>query len=88
MEARSRWVDYSRARDAMLVHTSTNHAPWYLVDANVKRHARLNVIAHLLSLIPYKDLTPDPLKLPPRQKAGDYQHPDITHFDIVPTRYP
>jgi polyphosphate kinase 2 len=88
LEARSRWVDYSRARDAMLVHTSTAHAPWYLVDANVKRHARLNVISHLLSLIPYKDLTPDPLKLPPRQKAGDYQHPDISQFEIVPARYP
>ena len=88
LEARSRWVDYSRARDAMLVHTSTAHTPWYLVDANVKRHARLNVISHLLSLIPYKDLTPDPLKLPPRQKAGDYQHPDISKFEIVSARYP
>jgi hypothetical protein len=88
LEARSRWVDYSRARDAMLIHTSTVHAPWYLVDANVKRHARLNVISHLLSLIPYEDLTPDTLKLPPRQKAGDYQHPDISQFEIVPARYP
>ena len=88
LEARSRWVDYSRARDAMLVHTNTAHAPWYLVDANVKRHARLNVISHLLSLIPYEDLTPDPLELPPRQKAGDYQHPDISQFEIVPARFP
>ena len=72
----------------MLVHTSTAHAPWYLVDANVKRHARLNVISHMLSVIPYEDLTPDPLKLPPRQKAGDYQHPDISQFEIVPARYP
>jgi polyphosphate kinase 2 len=88
LEARTRWVDYSRARDAMLVHTSTPHAPWYIVDANVKRHARLNVISHLLSLIPYDDLTPEPLELPPRQKAGDYQHPEITQFEIVPARYP
>ena len=88
LEARSRWVDYSRARDAMLIHTSTPHAPLYLVDANVKRHARLNIISHLLSLIPYEDLTPDTLKLPPRQKAGDYQHPDISQFEIVPARYP
>jgi polyphosphate kinase 2 len=88
LEARTRWVDYSRARDAMLVHTSTPHAPWYIVDANVKRHARLNVISHLLSLIHYEDLTPKPLKLPPRQKAGDYQHPDISQFEIVPARYP
>jgi len=88
LEARSRWVDYSRARDAMLIHTSSAHAPWYLVDANVKRHARLNVIAHLLSLIPYQDLTPGALELPPRQKAGGYQHPDISQFKIVPARYP
>ncbi len=87
LEARSRWVDYSRARDAMLIHTSSAHAPWYVVDANVKRHARLNIISHLLSLIPYEDLTPAPLKLPPRQKAGDYQHPDISQFKIVPARY-
>ena len=88
LEARSRWVDYSRARDAMLVHTNTAYAPWYLVDANVKRNARLNVIAHLLSMVPYEDLTPDPLKLPPRQKAGDYKHPDISQFEILPARYP
>ena len=49
LEARSRWVDYSRARDAMLAETSSAHAPWYIVDANVKRHARLNIISHLLS---------------------------------------
>ena len=88
LEARSRWVDYSRARDAMLIHTSTDHAPWYIVDANVKRQARLNVIAHLLNLIPYEDLTPEPLELPPRQEAGDYQHPDISQFKIIPARYP
>ena len=68
--ARSQWVDYSKARDAMLMHTSTAHAPWYIVDANVKRHARLNIISHLISKIPYEDLTPEPLELPPRQEAG------------------
>jgi polyphosphate kinase 2 len=88
LEARSRWVDYSKARDAMLVHTSTDHAPWYIVDANVKRHARLNVISHLLSQIHYEDLTPKPLKLPPRQKAGDYQHPELSALNIIPAKYP
>ena len=63
-------------------------APWYIVDANIKRRARLNVIFHLLSLIPYEDLTPEQLELPPRQEAGDYQHPDISLFHIVPARYP
>jgi len=88
LEARSRWVDYSRARDAQLIQTDTEHAPWYIVDANVKRNARLNIIAHLLSLIPYDDLTPKPLELPPRQEAGDYQHPDIAQFKIIPAQYP
>jgi polyphosphate kinase 2 len=88
LEARARWVEYSRARDFMLKHTSTPHAPWYIVDANIKRHARLNVIAHLLDQIPYKDLTPKKLKLPPRQKAGDYVHPDFSGFNFVPNIYP
>ncbi len=88
LEARSRWVDYSRARDAMLMQTSTVHAPWYLVDANVKRHARLNIISHLLSTVPYEDLTPVHLELPPRQPAGDYKAPDFSEYNFVPTIYP
>ena len=88
LEARSRWVDYSKARDAILEHTSTDHAPWYVVDANIKRHARLNVISHLLSQIHYDDLTPEELELPPRQEAGDYQHPEISDFNFVPAKYP
>jgi polyphosphate kinase 2 len=88
LEARSRWVDYSKARDAMLAHTSTDHAPWYIVDANIKRHARLNVISHLLSQIHYEDLTPKPLKLPSRQKAGDYQHPELSALNVIPAKYP
>jgi polyphosphate kinase 2 len=88
LTARSKWVDYSKARDAMLLHTNTDHAPWYVVDANIKRHARLNVISHLLSQVHYEDLTPKALKLPPRQKAGDYQHPDFSEFKFVPAKYP
>ncbi len=88
LAARSRWVDYSKARDAMLMQTSTVHAPWYLVDANIKRHARLNVITHLLSMIPYEDLTPEPLELPPRQDTGDYKAPDLSAYDWVPAVYP
>ena len=88
LKARSKWVDYSRARDAMLAHTSTGIAPWWIVDGNIKRHARLNTITHLLSQIPYKDLTPKQLKLPRRQKAGDYQPPDYSGFNFVPTVWP
>jgi polyphosphate kinase 2 len=88
LESRARWVDYSRARDAMLFHTSSAHAPWYLVDANVKRHARLNVIRHLLEQIPYKDLTPKKIKLPPRQSGRGYRPPDFSPLNVVPQVYP
>ena len=86
--ARSRWVDYSKARDAQLARTNSGHAPWYIIDANIKRHARLNVISHLLSLIPYEDLTPEPVQLPPRQESDTYQHPDMSGYNHVPKRYP
>jgi polyphosphate kinase 2 (PPK2 family) len=88
LEARSRWVDYSRARDDMLAHTSTPHAPWFIVDANIKRHARLNIISHLLNHVPYTDLTPPPVELPPRQEPGDYRPPDLSLYNLVPARYP
>ena len=88
LEARSRWVDYSRARDAMLANTSTEHAPWWIVDANIKRHARLNTITHLLDRIPYKDRTPRKLELPARQKAKGYQPPDFSDANFVPTVWP
>jgi polyphosphate kinase 2 len=88
LKARSKWVDYSRARDAMLAHTDTEIAPWHIVDGNIKRHARLNTITHLLSLIPYEDLTPRKLKLPARQKAGGYQPPDYSQAHFVPAVWP
>lgn len=88
LKARSKWVDYSKARDAMFARTDTEWAPWYIVDANIKRHARLNLVSHLLSLIPYKDLTPAPIKLPPRQKAKGYKPPDLSRYNRVPAIYP
>jgi polyphosphate kinase 2 len=88
LEARSRWVDYSKARDVMLERTSTDHAPWYIVDSNIKRHARLNIISHLLSQVPYEDLTPKKLKLPPRQPAKGYKPPDLSGYNPVPAVYP
>ena len=72
----------------MLSATSTEHAPWWIVDANVKRHARLNTIAHLLDQIPYQDLTPRKPKLPKRQPAGDYVPPDYRGQNMVPARFP
>jgi polyphosphate kinase 2 len=88
LKARSHWVDYSRARDAMLAGTDSDHAPWYIADANIKRHVRLNVITHLLSLIDYQDLTPKQLKLPKRQPAGDYVTPDYSQANFVPSVWP
>jgi polyphosphate kinase 2 len=87
LEARSRWVDYSRARDTMLEYTDTKHAPWNLVDANSKRAARLNVISHLLETIPHEDRTPAAIELPPRQPAGRYRPPDPGDYTWVPARY-
>jgi polyphosphate kinase 2 len=87
LESRSKWVDYSRAKDAMFMYTDTDKAPWYVVDATIKRHARLNCISHLLSLIDYEDLSPDPVELPPRQIDPGYQRPPITSQKWVPAVY-
>ena len=70
-----KWVDYSIARDVMLEHTHTEWAPWNIVNANVKRNARLNVIRHLLETVPYEKLPPKKVKLPKRPPIGDYQPP-------------
>ncbi len=87
LESRTRWVEYSRAKDAMFMYTDTEKAPWYVVDANIKRHARLNCIHHLLSLFPYEDLTPEPIVLPPRQQDTGYKRPPIDSQKWVPAIY-
>jgi polyphosphate kinase 2 len=83
LESHRRWYDYSRARDEMMAATDTRVAPWYVVLANDKRRARLNCIAHLLSLIPYKDLPRTRVKLPKRQKPNGYKEP-ARHWNHVP----
>ncbi|TVR70198.1 MAG: polyphosphate kinase 2 [Spirochaetaceae bacterium] len=87
LESRKRWVEYSRAKDKMFAHTDIKQAPWYVVDADVKKHARLNCIHHFLSLIPYRDLTPEPIELPPRQDPEEYVRPPITDQNWVPGVY-
>lgn len=87
LESRKRWMDYSKAKDAMFAYTDTKQSPWYVVNADIKKHARLNCISHLLSLIPYEDLTPEPLVLPPRQKDIGYVRPPITDQTFVPEKY-
>jgi polyphosphate kinase 2 len=87
LEARSRWVEYSKAKDTMMAHTDIEEAPWYVVNADVKRHARLNCIRHLLSLISYEDLTPKKPELPPRQKDDGYVRPPLSDQTFVPEYY-
>jgi polyphosphate kinase 2 len=87
LEARSRWVEYSKAKDEMFKHTDIKQSPWYVVPADNKRRARLNCIHHLLSMIPYRDLKPEPIKLPPRQKDKGYVRPPITDQTFVPEVY-
>ena len=84
LESRKKWMDYSKAKDEMLKYTDIKQAPWYVVNADDKRRARLNCIHHLLSMISYKDLTPDPVNLPGRQAGEDYMRPPITDQNFVP----
>jgi polyphosphate kinase len=86
LESRKHWADYSRAKDEMFAVTDTKQVPWYVVNAENKKCARLNVIRHLLSLIPYKDLTPEPLKLPSLGKSN-YVRPPIQEQNFIPEVY-
>jgi len=75
LKSYSRWFDYSRARDDMFTHTDTSWAPWYVVRSDDKRRARLNVLGHILSQIPWKKTPPEKVRLPKRQKAHGYVAP-------------
>jgi hypothetical protein len=86
LQARARWVDYAEAKDEMFAYTDTKDSPWYVVDADDKRSARLNLISHLLSLIPYEPVGHDPVKLPPRQRRA-YQRPPAESQTYVPERF-
>jgi polyphosphate kinase 2 len=87
LKSRSHWVEYSMAKDEMFKYTDTKQSPWYVVQADNKKRARLNCIHHLLSLIPYKDLTPEPIELPIRQENKGYIRPPITYQSFVPEVY-
>ena len=87
VESRSRWVEYSRAKDEMFAHTDIKQAPWYVVEGDDKKRARLNVISHLLSMIEYQDLSPEPIKLPPRQELASYVRPPLSDQTFVPEIY-
>ena len=87
LESRARWVDYSKAKDKMFEVCDIPQAPWNVVNADSKKRARLNCIHHLLQQIKYKDLTPEPISLPPRQKRKGYVRPPITDQHFVPEVY-
>lgn len=84
VEARSHWVDYSKAKDAMFAYTDIKQSPWYVVDADIKKHARINCISHLLSLIPYEQIEQEAIKLPEPQENTNYVRPPIDEQTFVP----
>jgi polyphosphate kinase 2 (PPK2 family) len=82
LDSYSRWYDYSRARDAMFANTDTAWAPWYVAHTDDKKRARLNIITHLLSQVPYEPPKPRHVTLPDRQKRNGYREPTVEHRDI------
>lgn len=87
LQAREKWVDYSRAKDDMFAATDIPESPWNVVEADDKKKARLNFISHLLATIPYEDLPTEKIELPPRQKAIDYERPPLETQNFVPAKY-
>ena len=86
IEARARWVDYAEAKDEMFAYTDTRQTPWFVVDTDSKKTARLNLISHLLQQVPYKSVKQDKIKLPPRQERS-YVRPPADSQTYVPTRF-
>jgi polyphosphate kinase len=84
LEARSRWVDYSRAKDEMFVHTDIVEARWHVVESDIKRNARINCISHLLSMVPYERREPGRIELPERQSDSGYVRPPRDSYTYVP----
>lgn len=84
LTARSKWVEYSKAKDIMFQYTDTEFSPWYVIDSDIKRNARINCISHLLSMIPYEDIENIKLTLPKRQENDDYVRPPIDTMKFVP----
>jgi len=87
VESRDKWVEYSKAKDEMFAHCDIKQAPWWVVHADDKKRARLNCISHLLTQIPYEDLTPEPIKLKARKEDNSYVRPPITDQNFVPEKY-
>lgn len=86
-KSRLKWIEYSKAKDEMFAYTDTKQSPWWVVEADDKRTARLNCIHHLLSMIPYEDITKDEIELPPRPNAKGYVRPPMSEQTFVPDMY-
>ncbi len=84
MESVYRWEDYSRAKDDMMVHTDTPTSPWFVVESNIKKHARLNTISHFLSTMPHEHVEPERVELPKRPQVGNYRRPPRDLSTYVP----
>ena len=87
LQAREKWVEYSRAKDDMFAATDIPESPWNVVEADDKKRARLNFISHLLENIPYEDLPPKKIELPPRQQEIEYERPPMSTQNFVPDKY-
>ena len=84
LESRKRWVEYSKAKDDMFAYTDIEQAPWYVVRSDIKKHARLNCISHLLGQVNYRDLTPEPIELEDRPPQEGYVRPPLEKQNFVP----
>ncbi|HVO97397.1 MAG TPA: polyphosphate kinase 2 [Bryobacteraceae bacterium] len=87
IQSRRHWMDYSKAKDEMFAYTDTKKSPWYVVNADNKKRARLNCIAHLLRQVPYHDMTPVEFPLPVRQADAEYRRPKMSSQTFVPEIY-
>ena len=87
LKSREKWLEYSKAKDDMFASTDIPESRWNVVEADDKKRARLNCINHLLRVIPYQDLTPAPIKLPPRQTILHYERPPLETQNFVPAKY-
>jgi polyphosphate kinase 2 len=87
VESRTKWVEYSKAKDEMFAYTDTKQSPWYVVEADDKRRARLNCISHLLSLIPHEDVPREKIVLPPLERDKAYVRPPMTEQTFVPKKF-
>jgi polyphosphate kinase len=84
LESITRWAEYSRAKDEMFVHTDIPEAPWWVVESEDKRASRINMIAHMLSVVPYRPVTQEEIVIPPRPPSAGYERPPREAYNYVP----